>query len=1189
MAGSDEGGGLEGTDDREETPPPLTKEQIKGHVSALKSLIKSHNRKNKGDPIRLNFETEDTEFAGPEYKIPNNIKLYDGTTDPEDHLSRFASAANSREWPMLVWYRMFQQTLDGSARGWIEHLPPDNINKWVDLREAFAARFSVRRAYFKEPREITKIIRRANESLTAFKERWTMGTGFIMVVPKIMKISSFMDSIKSPELAKHFFEKVPTTVNEIMERSDDFVRSKEAYASTELPKGETGEYRGRDTYRLNRPRDDRAQYPPPRGKYNRRVTPVLLLDSLTKRPKEILATKTQLRLPIPRPMLNPLRSGNTDQYCDYHQEKDHYTNDCIQLGKQLEMALESRKLNHLDKKRKIRETTKSWMDIPITFLAIFTEDIFEEPLIVEAEVEGYLVKRVYVDEGSSVEVMFEHCFENLNPKIKAGLRETQTDLVGFSGEISKPLEKIELEMCFGMPGLKTLRAIPSTIHAMMKFLTPKGVATLVTRMLIIAEYRRLEKKQMVKEVSPKEKGEVTVTKEVLVNPSFPYQPVTIGRRLPEAGRDQLKCLLKDNMEFFAWEPADMTGVPRRIIEHALNVNPSLDPVRQKRRTFSIEKSRVVTNEVVEWVKAGIVRPVKYLTYISNPVLVKKGDGTWRMCIDFKNLNSACPKDYYPLPNINCKAGRLNLPVPNRKELGGICGRHEMSLLSGGWKVSRIHGNIRRNQSEPQKDKGFGRPSTHEAEEAFQQMKKLIMDLPSLTPPREKETLYAYLAVSAEAVSAVLLTDRKGRQCPVQYVSRTLIEAERNYSLMEKLALALIHMTRILRRYFEAHPVKVITDQLIKNILNNTEISEKIEKYDVELGAYNITFIPRNAMKGQVLADFHSEAPEGEKEELYFRMPKVPLEKDNTESWTLFTDEASSPKGSGAGLVLIGPSGIEYTSALRLTFPSTNNEAEYEAFLAGLRIARQMNISNIEVKVESKLVASRINGIYEASKDVPGLSKTLMTSIMAPWPFYQWGMDILGPLPPVRGGAKFVIVAIEYFTKWIEAKPLVKITSKEVIRFVMDNIICRFGLPRIMVTDNGAQLVNDPFKIWCGRFEIHQMNTTVARPQVNGLVERANRSLMEGIKTCLGREKSGWVDELPNILWALILAEIGIPTYRTLMIREEYNEEDMRLNLDLLQERRETAVVREARYKTNMEQYYNKKVRLTGFRPGEFVF
>ncbi|GJV66891.1 reverse transcriptase domain-containing protein [Tanacetum coccineum] len=187
--------------------------------------------------------------------------------------------------------------------------------------------------------------------------------------------------------------------------------------------------------------------------------------------------------------------------------------------------------------------------------------------------------------------------------------------------------------------------------------------------------------------------------------------------------------------------------------------------------------------------------------------------------------------------------------------------------------------------------------TPEAEEAFQQMKRLIISLPSLTPPFPKETLYAYLAVAKEAVSAVLLIDRNERQCPVQ-----------------------------------------------------TEASGKVAKYAVEIGTYKISFIPINAIKGQVLADFLSDAPEGEAEEEYFRMPEVP------------------PEGSGAGLVLIGPSGLEYTYALRLTFVSTNNEAEYEALLAGLRIARKMKVSGIEVKVDSKLVANQINGTYEATKE-----------------------------------------------------------------------------------------------------------------------------------------------------------------------------------------------------------------------------
>ncbi|GJX50282.1 hypothetical protein Tco_0277127, partial [Tanacetum coccineum] len=107
---------------------------------------------------------------------------------------------------------------------------------------------------------------------------------------------------------------------------------------------------------------------------------------------------------------------------------------------------------------------------PNIFSSNILKDVSEEPLIVKAEVEGYLVRRVYVDEGSSIEVMFEHCFENLDPRIKARLRETQTDLVGFAREISKPLGKIEPEVCFGNGGLGTRTA--------MKFIVVRAPFTL---------------------------------------------------------------------------------------------------------------------------------------------------------------------------------------------------------------------------------------------------------------------------------------------------------------------------------------------------------------------------------------------------------------------------------------------------------------------------------------------------------------------------------------------------------------------------------------------------------------------------------------------------------------------------------------------------------------------------------------
>ncbi|GJY88583.1 hypothetical protein Tco_0503211 [Tanacetum coccineum] len=175
------------------------------------------------------------------------------------------------------------------------------------------------------------------------------------------------------------------------------------------------------------------------------------------------------------------------------------------------------------------------------------------------------------------------------------------------------------------------------------------------------ELERLEKKQMIekgasqKTLQEEEGPEIVdLTEHTLINPAYPDQLVTIGGNLSEECKSQLRILLKKSMDVFAWELTDMIGVPKRIIEHSLNVNPSIEPVAQNRRVLASDRTQVVIKEVEEWVNAGIIRSVKYPTWIANPVLVKKADGSWRMCIDFKNLNLACPKDYYPFLDIDGK-------------------------------------------------------------------------------------------------------------------------------------------------------------------------------------------------------------------------------------------------------------------------------------------------------------------------------------------------------------------------------------------------------------------------------------------------------------------------------------------------------------------------------------------------------
>jgi transposase InsO family protein len=149
-----------------------------------------------------------------------------------------------------------------------------------------------------------------------------------------------------------------------------------------------------------------------------------------------------------------------------------------------------------------------------------------------------------------------------------------------------------------------------------------------------------------------------------------------------------------------------------------------------------------------------------------------------------------------------------------------------------------------------------------------------------------------------------------------------------------------------------------------------------------------------------------------------------------------------------------------------------------------------------------------------------------------------------------------------------------ITGQQIKRFVWENIVCRFGLPQSIASDNGKQFAHDPFGSWCKQLQIEQVFTSVAHPQANGQVERANRSIVEGIKARLGRERAGCVEELPHVLWAhrtatktsngetpfsltygteaMIPVEIGSPTRRT-RLTQEVNDLDLRFNLNLLEE------------------------------------
>ncbi|XP_074336871.1 uncharacterized protein LOC141674045 [Apium graveolens] len=240
--------------------------------------------------------------------------------------------------------------------------------------------------------------------------------------------------------------------------------------------------------------------------------------------------------------------------------------------------------------------------------------------------------------------------------------------------------------------------------------------------------------------------------------------------------------------------------------------------------------------------------------------------------------------------------------------------------------------------------------TPECEEAFLKIKEQLGNPPMLAKPEDGETLILYLAVSEYSVSAVWVKEEASHQWPIYYVSKRLLDAETRYTNMEKLVYALILAARKLRPYFQAHRIEVRTAYPLRHILHKLESSGRMLKWAVELGQFNLEYCPRTAIKGQALADFiiKFDAEVNGKAIVLAEPSSQGSSQDEKRQelphpwWILHIDGAVNNNGSGAGIVLITPEGHRLMSAIYFTFYATNNDAEYEALINGLKLALEVN-------------------------------------------------------------------------------------------------------------------------------------------------------------------------------------------------------------------------------------------------------
>ncbi|XP_059301918.1 uncharacterized protein LOC132053837 [Lycium ferocissimum] len=435
---------------------------------------------------------------------------------------------------------------------------------------------------------------------------------------------------------------------------------------------------------------------------------------------------------------------------------------------------------------------------------------------------------------------------------------------------------------------------------------------------------------------------------------------------------------------------------------------------------------------------------------------------------------------------------------------------------------------------------------------------------------------------------------------------------------------------------------------LKYIFQKPMPTGKLAKWQILLSEFDIVYVTQKAIKGQAIADHLAEHPVDEEYmpiKTYFPNKEVLfVGEDISEEypgWRMFFDGAANSKGVGIGAVLVSESEPRLSNFRKLGFPCTNNMAEYEACILGIRMAVDMSIQELLVIGDSDLLVHQVQGewttknmkilpylhcmkdlckrfikvefkyvpraqnefadalatlssmiqtpdknyidpikvnvqyqqaycfhvdeepdgepwyydikMYLKTGDYPegitsvqkrtlrrlanhfflngeilyrrtpdlGLLRCvdakeavkLIKKYMAihgdlirvppnelnvassPWPFAAWGMDVIGPLEPAASnGHRFILVAIDYFTKWVEASSYKSVTKKVVVDFVRNNIICRFGVPESIITDNGANLNSGLMREICETFNITHRNSTPYRPQMNGAVEAANKNI-----------------------------------------------------------------------------------------------
>ncbi|XP_014490737.1 uncharacterized protein LOC106753443 [Vigna radiata var. radiata] len=555
------------------------------------------------------------------------------------------------------------------------------------------------------------------------------------------------------------------------------------------------------------------------------------------------------------------------------------------------------------------------------------------------------------------------------------------------------------------------------------------------------------------------------------------------------------------------------------------------------------------------------------------------------------------------------------------------------------------------------------------EAAFSAVKNILTNPPIMSRSEEGFDLQLYLSTSGHSVSAALIQETPVFKL-IYFVSRTLQGAEERYSQVEKVALAFLTAARRLRPYFQSHQVVVRTNHPVARILRKPDLIRRMVSWSIELSEFGLRFEPQGSVKGQHLADFAAELLTATEPSVWNLNVDGSSDKRGAgagivleglngllvEQAISFTFQLSNNQAEYealiSGLLLAAELDIQHLECrmdsqlvvghINGTFQVKDNHLlRYYHKVSDLikafntfRIIHVPREQNSRADLLSKLTHSRGNS--QLTSDIIQLiiqqeqgarvsaadSKRIARFTFIGDDLYRRGYTT--PLLKCLSSeeAKYVMQELHHGicgshsgkrtlrAKILRAEALATISARKVQSFIW-HLICRFGIPQKIITDNGRQFIDRTVEDFLKGLGIKHVTSSVEHPQTNGQAEATNKAIISELKKRLGQAKGLWVEELPEVLWAyrctphgsigetpfnltygtdaMLPVEIGEPSLRRHIQDMTLNEEQLRMNLDTLHERREIALIKNEAQKRLITRRYNTKVRPRHFTEGDLVW